>query len=152
MATKFSLKDPNPGIWFKFDDDDPESGEIRIRPVNQDKRNEIQKKTVKNKVEYKHGQRFQFEEINDDLYSEMLWDYVIAEWNKLEDDDGKPIEDNTENKLFLMKHNVGFAQFVGACLIKANEIMEDRITVVEKNSSSGLSGSKKNRTAKPASD
>lgn len=150
MATKFSLRDPNPGIWFKFNEDDPESGEICVRPVNAEKRSEIQKRTVKRKVEYKHGQRFEYVETDDDKFSEMLWDYVISDWTKLEDDDGKPIPCTTENKLFLMLNNVGFSQFVATCTEKVNEGIEERFKVAEKNSSSGLSDSSKSRVAKPA--
>jgi hypothetical protein len=88
MATKLSMSDPNPGIWFKFDDNDPESGDIGIRPLNQAKRDEIRKKAIKKRIEYKHGQRFEVEELDDDKFSELLWDYSITGWNNLEDDDG----------------------------------------------------------------
>lgn len=150
MATKFSMKDPNPGVWFKFDQDDPDSGEISIRAVNQRKRREIQRKCIKNRVEYKHGQRFEVQDTDDDAFSEMLWDYIIADWNKLEDDDGKPIECTTENKLILMAENVGFQQFVNACLFKLTEEYEERAEAIEKNSSGGSSELRKSRPAKPA--
>jgi len=150
MGTVFSLKDPNPGIWFKFDEEDPQSGEIAIRAVNQAKRKEIQSKTVKRKVEYKHGQRFEYHDTDDDVFSELLWDYVIADWKGLEDDDGKPIECTRDNKLFLMLNNVGFAAFVAQCMEKVNDGLEDRIKVIEKNSLSGSKGSQKNRPAKDA--
>ena len=150
MGTKFSLKDPNPGVWFRFDQDDQNSGEISIRAVNQRKRREIQRKCIKNRVEYKHGQRFEVQDTNDDLFSELLWDYIVADWNKLEDDDGNPIECTTENKLILMAENVGFQQFVNACLLKVTEEYEERAETIEKNSLSGSSGSSKSQTAKPA--
>ena len=150
MATKFSIKDPNPGVWFKFDQNDPDSGEIAIRAVNQRKRREIQRKCIKNRVEYKHGQRFEVQDTNDDLFSEMLWDYIISDWNKLEDDDGNPIECTTENKLMLMAENVGFQQFVNACLLKLTEEYEDMAETIEKNSLSGSSDLKRSRPAKSA--
>lgn len=150
MGTKFNLKDPNPGAWFKFDEDDPKSGEISIRAVNAAKRREIQKKCVKRRVEYKHGQRFEFTESDDDLFSEMLWDYVIADWHDLEDDDGKPIECTKENKVFLMLNNVGFALFVNECLEKVNEGFEERTKAVEKNSLSTSPDSEKSPTARRA--
>ena len=150
MATKFSVKDPNPGVWFKFDENDPDSGEIRIRVINSSKRQEIQKACNKKRVEYKHGQRFEVQDTNENLFSEMLWDYSIMEWNALEDDDGKPIVCDTEMKVFLMQNNIGFAQFVGRCLEILNEEEESRVATIEKNSLSGLSESKKSRTAQPA--
>ena len=61
MGTKLSMTNPNPGIWFRFDENDPESGEVAIRPLNPAKREEIRKKSVKKRVEYKHGQRFEVE-------------------------------------------------------------------------------------------
>ena len=150
MGTKFSIKDPNPGVWFKFNEDDPDSGEIRIRVVNSSKRQEIQKACVKRRVEYKHGQRFEVQDTNDELFSEMLWDYSIMEWNRLEDDDGKPIVCDTDMKVFLMQNNIGFAQFVSRCLELITEEEESRVATIEKNLSSGLSGPKKSRTVQPA--
>lgn len=150
MSTVFSLKDPNPGIWFKFDETDPESGEISIRAVNQAKRKEIHNATVKRKVEYKHGQRFEYQDADDDLFSEMLWDYVIADWTGLEDDDGKPIPCTKENKIFLMMNNVGFATFLGQCMETVNQDIEERMGAAEKNLLRGSKGSRKNRPAKDA--
>jgi hypothetical protein len=141
MGTKFDLKNPNPGAWFKFNEDDPASGEICIRAVNTAKRREIQKKCIKQRVEYKHGQRFEFTESDDDLFSEMLWDYVIADWHDLEDDDGKPIECTKENKVFLMLNNVGFALFVNECLEKVNADLENRVKKENEDLSKGSTAS-----------
>ena len=150
--TTFSLTDPNKGAWFQFNESDPDSGEIRIRVINSARRAEMQKACVKPKVEYKHGQRFEFTKTNDDLFSEMLWDYSIVEWVRLEDDDGKPIECTTENKLFLMQNNVGFARFVSACLEILTETEEERVRLVEKNSKPESVGcsAEKSPTVKPA--
>ncbi len=139
MATKFSIKDPNPGVYFKFDENDPESGEIRIRAVNAAKRAEIQKKCVKKKIEYKHGQRFEYSDTNEERFSDMLWDYSIMDWSNLIDDEGEHIPCTKENKVFLMQNNVAFAQFVGNCLEQMNEAEENRVSRLEKNSSSELS-------------
>ena len=152
MATKFSLKDPNPGVFFKFDENDADSGEIRIRAINTAKRNEIQKKCIKKKVEYKHGQRFEYTDTNEQLFSEMLWDYSIMEWNNLIDDDGKEIPCNKEMKIFLMQNNVGFAQFVANCIEKLNEEEESRVARLEKNSLSESSGYGKNQAVTDAED
>jgi hypothetical protein len=138
MATKFSIKDPNPGVYFKFDENDPDSGEIRIRAVNAAKRAEIQKKCVKKKIEYKHGQRFEYSDTNEERFSDMLWDYSIMDWNNLVDDDGEHIPCTKGNKVFLMQNNVAFAQFVGSCLEQMNEAEENRVSRLEKNSSSEL--------------
>ena len=150
MATVFALKDLNPGIWFKFNEDDPESGEICVRPLNAQQMDAMRKKGIKKKVEYKHGQRFEVQETNDEVFQEMLWDYVIHDWKGLEDDDGTPIPCTTENKLRLVLEHAGFATGVGEFREKAAEIIEDQIKVAEKNSLSGSSGLKKSQAAKSA--
>ncbi len=150
MGTKFSIKDPNPGIWFSFDDEDPNSGRIAIRPVTAARVDEITKRCHKKKVEYKHGQRFDVVDTNEEKAREMLWDYVIADWENLEDDEGKPIDCTVENKVFLMMNHVGFQTFVHEKREEANEIAEDLKRDSEKNSLSGLSDLKKSRHAKPA--
>lgn len=148
MATVFSIKDPNPGAWFKFNEDDPDSGDICVRAINQVKRSEIQSKCVKHKVEYKNGQRFEYNETNDEKFSEMLWDYVIVDWNKLEDDEGNTLTCNIETKLKLMLENVGFAQFVANCLTILEELEEERVANVSANLSKGQNGSGKSRPVK----
>jgi hypothetical protein len=150
MATIFSTKDPNPGVWFKFDENDPDSGEIKIRVVNATRRNEIQKACNRKRVEYKNGQRFEVSDMNDDLFSQMLWEYAIVDWNGLEDDDGKTLVCTNETKLFLMQNHVGFAQFIGKCMEKLGEEEENRVAIIKKNSLNELSVSKKNPPAKDA--
>lgn len=152
MGTKFSLTDPNPGTWFPFDEDDPESGSVCVRVLNTAKRREIRKKAVKKRVEYKHGQRYEFEEADDGLYSELLWDYVIVDWCKLEDENGNPIECTTENKALLMRENVGFAMFINQCTEIVSDNAEQRAKAIEKNSMSGLSDNGKNQNATSAND
>src|SRR6056297_1159072 len=152
MGTKLSMTDPNPGIWFRFDENDPESGEVAIRPLNPAKREAIRKKAVKKRVEYKHGQRFEVEDVNDDLSSELLWDYSITGWNDLVDDDGKPIACTSENKVFLMKNHVGFARFIGDKMERLAEEYEGKLTAENQNLSKGSSASetRADQAAKPA--
>lgn len=112
MATQFSLKDPNPGIWFSFDENDPDAGRIRIRPLNSDALRTIRKKATKREIEYKGAYRHEYEKTDEDLFSKLVWDYVIVEWERLADDDGAPIQCTAETKSFLMLNNIGFAAFV----------------------------------------
>lgn len=150
MATVFSTKDPNPGVWFKFDENDPESGEIRIRVMNNKSRKLLEKECVKKKVEHNRHGRFAYDEPDEDKFSRMLWDYCIVEWNNLEDDDGNLIVCTTEKKTELMQENVGFASFVGACLEILAKEEEDRVARIGKNSLSGPKGSKKSQAVKGA--
>ncbi len=133
MGTKFSLKDPNPGVWFLFDENDPNSGRICIRVVNASKAQEITKATTKKRTEYKQGQRFEISDIDEEKRSQMLWDYTIVDWERLEDDDGKPIECTAKNKSNLMLDNVGFALFIGACISKLNSEYDAQREAIEKN-------------------
>jgi len=133
MATRFSLTEPNPGVWFAFDEDDPDSGRICLRIANQAERDKIRKATRTQKDIFRQGQRFEVEKIDDDLFSEMLWDYCIVDWERLEDDDEMPIECTKENKLKLMKEHVGFQMFIGQCIEKLNDEIEAKLDLTEKN-------------------
>lgn len=133
MGTKFSLKDPNPGVWFLFDENDPNSGRICIRVLNAIKGQEIAKATTKKRTEYKSGQRFEVSEVDEDKRSQMLWEYTIVDWERLEDDEGKLIPCNLENKSKLMLENIGFSLFVGSCIGKLNEEYEMQRETIEKN-------------------
>lgn len=137
MGTRFSLVDPNPGVWFSFNEDDADSGRICVRVMNEAERRKIRKATTKKIL--KRGQWV--EDINDDKFSEMLWDYCIVDWEGLEDDAGKPIECSRENKLKLIREHVGFQFFVSTCIERVTEQIENQLEVVEKNSSSTLSDS-----------
>ena len=152
MSTKLSMKDPNPGLWFKFDENDPESGDICIRTLNVEKRDEIRGKAVKKRVQFKHGQRFEIEETNDDLFSKLIWDYSIAEWTGLVDDDGADIECNVDNKVHLMRNHVGFASFVGDKMEELSERYETELTLGNENLSKGsaVSETPKDRVVKSA--
>lgn len=152
MATTLSMKDPNPGIWFKFDESDPKSGEIALRPLNSERRKEIRKKAIKKRVEYKHGQRFPVEEPDDDLFSELVWDYSIVDWSGLVDDAGNEIPCTLENKVFLMRKHIGFARFVSAKLEELSDGYENQLSIENANLSSGSHGSetRTNQTATSA--
>lgn len=128
MATQFALKDPNPGAWFSFDDEDENAGRIRVRVLNDAQRTEIRKQVDTKRVEYKHGQRFPVVDRNEDLYSRLLWDHAIVEWEGLEDEEGNPIECTTENKVKLMQENIGFALFVGQCM---ERVIEDQAKLLK---------------------
>jgi hypothetical protein len=133
MGTVFSLKDPNPGVWFSFDERDPDAGRICVRVINMAKREEIRKATTKKRVEYKNGGRFEVLDFDEDKFSEMLWDYLIADWERLEDDAGIAIECTKENKIKLVREHVGFQAFVNVCIEKINADIEPKQGAILKN-------------------
>ena len=152
MATTFNMSDPNPGFWFKFNPDDPESGEISLRPQNAEQRNKTRKKAVKDRVEYKQGQRFEVQDVDDELFSELVWDYSIVDWSGLVDDKGKQIECTTENKVFLMRNHIGFARFVAEKLGELSDGYAERLELENKNllKGSSASGTRISQTVKHA--
>lgn len=134
MGTKFSLKNPNPGAWFSFDEADPGTGKICLRAANRATLGSIEKAHAKKRIEYKHGQRFEVRDVDSEGYSKALWDYCIVGWEGLLDDDGKKIECTTDIKYVLMTENIGFATFVGGCLDKLGEERDAIRERAEKNS------------------
>lgn len=152
MSTTLSMKDPNPGIWFKFNENDPKSGDICLRVVNPEKMKEIRDQAIKKRVIFKHGQRFEIEDINENLYSKLLWDYSIKDWEGLDDEGGNEIECNVDNKVFLMNNHVGFANFVGDKITELSERYEKDMNFENENllQGSGGSSTQTNRVAKSA--
>lgn len=123
-AMPFDLKNLNAGARFYWDDTRTEWVEIRTLSVNEMKR--IRKDAVKKGVEYyrdKRGgkvHRIEYEDMNDDKFSDSMWDYVIVNWNIL-DKAGKKIPCTRENKLLLMGNSIEFAKFVSDNLAKLTE-------------------------------
>lgn len=115
---KFDLENLNPGTWF----DDGDGGRICLRSLSTEEATAISQKTTKKKVEYKAGQRFAFEETDDDKAFFLLWDTVIIAWEGIESADGKELECNTDNKMKLMKKSPVFARMVRGFLEKLTEL------------------------------
>ena len=115
----FDLDNLNPGVWIDYDEEG--KAKVCLRICAGDDLKYIRKKTVKKKVEYKNGQRFEFEETNDDLFREFLWDFCIVAWSGFIDKEGKEIPCTKENKILLMGKSIEFAKFLGEALEKIGE-------------------------------
>ena len=133
---KFNLKDLNPGSWFKFDENDLESGSICLRVLNAGKLAEIRDKTIKTQVEYHSDNRHEYQDMDNAARDRIIWDYCIVGWQDLIDDEENPIECTTENKIMLMNGHIGFSMFVEHCLEKLNKLNEVHDEYLEKNLSS----------------
>jgi hypothetical protein len=116
----FDFDNLNPGVWFPYKDSDTAS--ICLRVCAGDDIKAIRKQTTKTKVEYKNNQRFTYEDTNDELYRELLWDFCIVDWKGFANKSGIEIPCTKENKLLLMGKSVDFAKFVGDSLEKLNDI------------------------------
>lgn len=125
----------NPGTPFEMEG----GGVVYLRVCAGDDLKAIRKKTVKKKIEYKkidgNLQRMPFEEIDEDVQSEMIWDFCIVDWKNLFSDEAKtiPIPCTTANKMLLMGKSLVFSRFVGESLQTLRGALEGESEVVEKN-------------------
>jgi len=120
------LGDLNPGTWFEMTG----GGKISLRVCSGDAFREIRKKTVQKKAELKPIgrtntlQRIEYEVVDDDLQSQLIWEYCIVDWSDLLDKNLNQIACTNENKKLLMGQSVVFSKFVTDCLDKLRISME----------------------------
>lgn len=129
----FDMDNLNPATIFYFNDDKPKEGGIEMRLCDGQALIDIDKKTIKPKVEYKKGQRFEYNEVNDRKREEMIWDFSIVGLPGVKDKDGKAIEPTIGNKVKLMRESSFFAQKYVEFAGKLNEIQTKQTKAVEKN-------------------
>jgi len=127
---KFDLNELNPGMWFEYEDG---SFSVQVRLCAGVDLERIFKATEKKRVEYKRGGRFEYFDIDHDKRDELMWDFCIMDWNRIEDGKGKELPCTTENKLLLMKGSVLFSEFIADCLEKARDAVQDAKDGQEKN-------------------
>jgi hypothetical protein len=129
---KFDLDNLNPGSWFDFGD-----ARVCVRVCAGKDLEKIQKKTRKRRTEYRRGQRYAWEDVNEDQEFKMIFDYAILDWENINDANGVALVCNTTNKMLLLNGSPEFNTFIGRCLEQLttdlNQIEEEE----EKNSSSG---------------
>ena len=109
---KFNIKELNPGVWFYFNDDKPEEGGVCLRRMTSQRLKEINKETQSVKVEFRKRRRHEVVKTDDYKHDLLFWDYCIADWVAVEDNEGNPIPPTPENKGLLMGGSPGFASFV----------------------------------------
>lgn len=112
----------NTGTWFYIDETKEDDGSVSIRVLGKEESERIEAKTVKKTYKFSHGVRYQDEKVNEKLSTQMMWDYVIADWNNI-NIDGKEVECNLENKLILM-NNPYFSAFIVASIETLNETIQ----------------------------
>jgi len=112
--TVFNLE--KQGVFFDMEG----GGRVQLRFIDIEDWRAIRKQTIKKKVEYKRiegkAERFDVEEVNEDLQNELFWDQSIVSWENFVDGNGKEIPCTKENKILLMSKSVKFAQFIGDCI------------------------------------
>jgi len=131
--TEFNLDEPK-GVWFDMEG----GGRIQLRVHTVESMKQLEKQVSENKVEYKRidgrAERFQFKKTDEDLQSELFWDWVIVSWEKFFDAQGKPIECNKTNKLLLVKRSTKFIKFVNESLEQLQNDETEHAEATEKNS------------------
>ena len=125
---KIDTKNPNPGVWFSFGD-----AEVCIRLFPASERERVMSKCSKKKEYFKAGRKIVEEVINEELFSELLWDYCIINWKNITDQDGNEFPCSKENKIFIMKESPRFSNFIADCLEKLNEADITEKERIEKN-------------------
>ena len=133
MPTIIDISDEKTGSWFDMDG----GGRIQLRTMTLDALKDTRKQTVKKKVEYKRvegrAERFDVEEINDELQNELFWDYVVMAWENLLDAKEQQIPCTKENKMLLMMRSAKFVKFVTDALRTLSDDETAQAEATEKN-------------------
>lgn len=128
--TVFNLDEPA-GAWFEMED----GGRVQLRLMTPEAMQGIRKAAVKKRIEYKRvdgkAERFEVEEVEDDLYGALFWDHVIVAWEHLADAKGTAIPCDRAHKRLLMARVPRFAAFVGESLetLRTAELAEAQVAV-----------------------
>ena len=138
---QFDLDNLNPPARFYFDDKRPEDGSVLLRICSGNDLDDIYRKTSKKQPpEYKRGARYEVPDLIDEVKRmKMMWDFIIMDWDKVTDGNGKPLECNMDNKYRLMRESVKFASFIGASIEKLSVDVAAYQEEAEKNSESSQS-------------
>lgn len=129
---KFDLNDLNPGTWFDIED-----ARICLRVCAGKDLDVIHKKTRRRQIEYKRGQRFEWEEIDNDKEFKLVNDFIIMDWENICDATGVALDCNPKNKNKLLRESPMFSGFIANCLERLNADIGLEKEEAEKNSSSG---------------
>ena len=127
---KFDMENLNPPTWFDFGDD----ARIQMRVCSGDDLDKIQKKTRKIVHEYRRGDRHQWEDIDQEKEFKMVNDFIIVDWENINDGNGVELQCNTKNKEKLLRGSPLFSSFIASCLEKLNNNIGHIQEEEEKNS------------------
>lgn len=135
MAIRININDLNPGAWFDFRD----GVRVKVRPFAGNILDDIRKKATEEKVEYKKQgkvgrlQRIEYIKLDEDKMQALLWDYIIVDWEGIEDEKGKPIKCDSKNKVKFMKNWPAFYDFVDTAADVSAADVESKAEEAEKN-------------------
>jgi len=128
----FSTK--NPPVRFEYQDDNGPTGEwVEVRVPSLDIIKQVKKATTKQKREFKDGFTYQYDEVNEDKYEEMLWDKVIVNWHLIDGESSTDIPCDPANKKLMMNNCPEFSKFILESLEKLKAGDTKYQEAVEKN-------------------
>ena len=133
MAFVIDLEESKNGAWFDIEG----GGKVKLRSLDADDWRAIRRQTVKKGVDYKKIDgtpcRLPYEDTNDDLQNELVWDCCIMAWENFLDVKGNEIPCTKENKVLLMSKSTKFAKFVADSLKQIQDDEAKEKTASEKN-------------------
>jgi len=111
------LENLNPGTWFDMTDE----VKVCLRVCDTEAMRKIRLKTTTKKNEFKKidgkHERFTWEESDDEMQMDMIYDYCIVDWEGIIDKKtGLGVPCNSENKKLLMGKHLQFAKFISDSL------------------------------------
>lgn len=119
-------------------------GRIQLRSVTAAKFKEINRLTVKKRTEFKKVEgtpaRFDVEDKNEELATELFWDHAIVAWEGFKTPDGKDILCTKENKIAYINGSSKFLRLVNEALKTITDAEAEDAKAEEKNFLPGLSG------------
>lgn len=125
--------DERPAVWFDY----PAGGRVLLRPPMPEKLREIRKMTTTKKADIRKVdgvyQRFAYDETDDDLQNELLWDHIIADWEGMTDDKGDAVPCTKENKIRAMNRDKEFNGFFNVTLAALIALDSEQLEASEKN-------------------
>lgn len=113
----FNMSNLNAGIKFEH----PDGGDVTIRTCSTEVLAKIGKETTKTELRFIKGLTYTVKKSDDQKQNELIWDYCIVDWSGFFDENNKPIECTTANKIRLMNQSVEFANFIAECMSKYEE-------------------------------
>lgn len=132
MATVLDISE-KAGVWFEMDG----GGRVQLRTMNAEAFKNIRRQTTKKRVDFRKvdgtPQRFEYEEVDDDKQTDLLWDYIIVAWEGLLDKAGNNIPCTPENKTLLMARSPYFMRFLTESLKTLTEDEQREAEASEKN-------------------
>jgi len=122
------------GAWFEIKG----GGRLRLRLLDSEDIKAMRNACIKKNVEYpllgEKYQRFENQEIDEDLWNQMLWDRTILDWEGILDAKERPIPVTAENKVLLMEHVPVVIDAYGKGLKALKDADKQKQEELEKNS------------------